>query len=184
MYKFNERKETPRQQDFLLPQDEQGEYSNALKNVTVRGKSVNGQFEQCVYNKGNRYTNGINEPANRRDPPTRSSEKRNEYQIIRQPFRAMSSICFRSWHLNPRVSWLCMHHVLLNVAETIVKLGAVASTVWISPEIMSKGVERKMNRNQMTAAQVASWLVKSFPGERGTWQTGPSSANKILSAPK
>jgi len=54
MYKFNERKETPRQQDFLLPQDEQGEYSNALKNVTVRGKSVNGQFEQCVYNKGNR----------------------------------------------------------------------------------------------------------------------------------
>jgi len=49
---------------------------------------------------------------------------------------------------------------------------------------MSKGVERKMNRNQMTAAQVASWLVKSFPGEQGTWQTGPSSANKILSAPK
>jgi len=77
-----------------------------------------------------------------------------------------------------------MHHVLLNVAETIVKLGAVASTVWISPEIMSKGVERKMNRNQMTAAQVASWLVKSFPGEQGTWQTDPSSANKILSAPK
>lgn len=83
-----------------------------------------------------------------------------------------------------------MHHVLPNVAETNAKsraLAAPAAAVGPGPAIMSKGIGRKMNRNQITATQTASWRVKSSQVAvkgRSSRQTGPQSANKILSAQK